>query len=124
MKKIADMMRSELITEVARLRAQVGALGDKLRAQVEECELLRSQNDYLQELLEGDKSDHARTLPVPSDGPTTRPSSPRAIHLDELAAALEASETARKERAGEACPLCGKTEIHAHEFEWDDEDVN
>ena len=124
MKKIADMMRSELITEVARLRAQVGALGDKLRAQVEECELLRSQNDYLQELLEGDKSDRARTLPVPSDGPTTRPSSPHAIHLDELAAALEASETARKERAGEACPLCGKTEIHAHEFDWDDEDVN
>lgn len=125
-----NLTRSELESEIVRLRAKVKALEASLHRQGDTCELLRVQNDYLQELLSSPDEDDVhecdtiRSRPMLNDGPITEPSSPHAIHLDELAGALEASDTTRRERAEgrlyDHCPICQRTDEHAHEFEIDE----
>jgi hypothetical protein len=54
--------------------------------------------------------------PARPDGPVTKPSSPRAIRLADLAKAIEDMEKTREECVGPAeCPICGKTEPHHHD---------
>lgn len=123
----------ELSETVSILRTRVNTLESELQRKRDECELLKAQNDYLQELLTAPEEDdpHERdTIPARppkvSNGPDTKPSSPKAIRLDELAHALEASDTTRRERDEgmryDSCPICGRTDEHAHDFIFDDDE--
>ena len=121
----------QLMTEILRLQRRVHDLED-------EVALLRTQNDFLQELItpQADRDSHERdTIPAkPSSEKPTKPSSPRAIKLEDLYAALEASDSARLERDSDvdmkwdACPICKRIDEHEHDVdlgpEPDDGDLN
>lgn len=112
--------QSQLITEIIRLQRRVCDLDD-------EVAMLRAQNDYLQEVLTnsgvGVDSHERDTVPAtPSTEHPTRPSSPRAIRLEELHAALEASDAAREEVNSvrwDRCPICQRTDEHEHDIDSD-----
>ncbi len=126
-----NLTRQELEVEVIHLRARLKAVEHELDRVKVSCDLLRVQNDYLQELLSpASEEDNADRDTVPAkphlnDGPITKPSSPTAIKLDELAIALEASDTTRREREEGRfveCPICNRTDEHAHEIIINDSD--
>lgn len=96
-----DLTREELEAEVRRLwtlaedlALQLQRSRRKLVKEKEEADMLRAQNDLLQELLEKDGSPD--TLPAPRPSPIspvkTKPSSPKAIRVEEVLAALEESQ--------------------------------
>ena len=111
----------QLIAEIVRLQRRVRDLED-------EVILLKEQNSLLHDIVMPDtlQYSHERdTVPsapnTDSDRPT-RPSSPKAIRLDELYAALNTQhdtshtpQSVNEELPWDFCHICNRTDEHEHE---------
>lgn len=115
--------QQQLIAEIHRLQRRVHDLEDELS-------LLRTQNDFLQEFVVPDTEPDSSTrdtipaVPNPNSNTPTKPSSPKAIQLDDIRTALEASDSTRaevdsinEELKWDFCPICRRTDDHEHEID-------